>query len=91
MQILKKFDEWIKQSNCSKFVVQFDLDVLDPDDLYCAACADPNGILVKEFVDAINRISNNAEIVSFTVAEHIPQIQMRMKNMFKEMNHIFYT
>ena len=51
---------------------------------------------MKEFVDAVNRINNNAEIVVYTVAEHIPQIQMRMKNMFNKMTlfkclkHIIY-
>lgn len=82
----EKIEDWIKQSKCSKFVVHLDLDVLEPSDLFCAACADPNGILVKEFVDAINRINNNAEIIAFTIAETMPKMEMRMKNMLKEVS-----
>lgn len=43
-----------------------------------------NGMLAKEIIDAINRISNNVEIVAFTIAEAMPQIQMKMKKMFSE-------
>lgn len=79
-----QLDDWIKQTKCSKFVVHLDLDVLDPEDLYCAVAHDPNGMLVKEIIDAINRISNNVDIVAFTIAEAMPQIQMKMKKMFSE-------
>lgn len=80
----KKLEELIKQTKCSKFVVHLDLDVLDPEDLYCAVAHDPNGMSVKEIIEAMNGISKNSEIVAFTIAEAMPQVQMRMKNMFKE-------
>ena len=68
---------------CKKFLVHLDLDVLDPEDLYCAVAHDPNGMLVKEVIDAMNRISSIVDVVAFTIAEAMPQVQMRMKNMFK--------
>lgn len=38
----EKLDEWIKQTKCKKFLVHLDLDVLDPEDLYCSVAHYPN-------------------------------------------------
>lgn len=79
-----KLNEFIKKSGCSKVIVHLDLDVLEPSDLYCAVGKDANGMLVKELVDSMNRISSSAEVVALTIAEHMPLIQIKMREMFNE-------
>ena len=79
-------NEWIKNTGCSKVIIHFDLDVLEPSELFCAVGKEPNGMYIKEVVDAINRINTSAEIVCITIAEHMPQIQMKMQQLFQDMS-----
>lgn len=80
----EKLNEWIKKTGCSKVVVHLDLDVLEPSDLFCAVGKEPNGMYIKEVIDCVNRISSSADVVAFTIAEHMPLIQMRMQKMFNQ-------
>lgn len=80
----QKLNEFIQKTKCKKVVVHLDLDVLEPEELYCAVGREPNGMYIREVIDAMNRISNESEIVALTIAEHMPQIQMKLRNMFGE-------
>lgn len=80
----QKLNEFIQKTKCKKVVVHLDLDVLDPEELFCAVGRVPNGMYIKEIVDCLNRIGNESQIVALAIAEHMPQIQMKLQNMFRE-------
>lgn len=77
---------WIKKSNVSKVLIHFDLDVLDPNEIIAAAGVSANGMKINEVVRVINDISKEKEIVGFTIAEHIPRIEIMLKNIMQDLN-----
>ncbi|WP_028328772.1 arginase family protein [Brachyspira alvinipulli] len=77
---------WLKKCNASKVLIHFDLDVLDPNEIIAAAGVSDNGMKIKEAVRVINDISKEKEIVGFTIAEHIPRIEIMLKNMMSDLS-----
>lgn len=78
---IKCVNEWIKSTGCKKVCVHFDLDVIDPEEMYAAVGKDPNGLKIKEVLDIINGIAKEYEIIGLTVAEHMPSIEIRLQQM----------
>lgn len=78
--------EWLKKSNASKVLIHFDLDVLDPNEIIAAVGVSPNGMKINEAVRIINDISKEKEIVGFTIAEHMPRIEIMLKNMMEDLD-----
>ncbi|WP_295296745.1 arginase family protein [uncultured Brachyspira sp.] len=78
--------EWLKKSNASKVLIHFDLDVLDPNEIIAAVGVSPNGMKINEVVRIINDISREKEIVGFTIAEHMPRIEIMLKNMMEDLD-----
>ena len=78
--------EWLKKSNASKVLIHFDLDVLDPNEIIAAVGVSPNGMKINEVVRIINDISREKEIVGFTIAEHMPRIEIMLKNMIEDLD-----
>ena len=77
-----KIVEWLKSTKLEKVLVHLDIDVLDPDDLFVAVGYEENGMKLKEVAQCINLISENCDVVGFTVAERMPVQDMRLMNMF---------
>ena len=77
---------WLKKCNASKVLIHFDLDVLDPNEIIAAAGVSDNGMKIKEAVRVINDISKEKEIVGFTIAEHMPRIEIMLKNMMYDLS-----
>lgn len=77
--------EWIKKSKASKVMIHFDLDVLDPADLIAAVGVVPDGLKIKEVVRIINDISSQYDLVGLTIAEHMPRVAIKLKNMLNEL------
>lgn len=77
--------EWLKNTGASKVVIHFDMDVLDPAEIIAAVDTDPNGMKIVEVVRVINDISSEYDIVGLTVAEPMPRIAIKIKNMLNQL------
>lgn len=73
--------DWLKKTGASKVLIHFDLDVLDPEEIYIAVGKEPNGMKMAEVITLINEISDNKEVVGLTVADHFPLAEIKIKNM----------
>lgn len=77
--------QWLKGTGASKVVIHFDLDVLDPADLIAAVGVVPDGMKIDEVVRVINDISAEYDIVGLTVAEPMPRVAIKIKNMLEQL------
>ena len=78
--------KWIRKCNASKVLIHFDLDVLDPNEIIAAVGVSSNGMKINEVVSVINDIAKEKEIVGFTIAEHMPRIEIQLKNMMDNLD-----
>ena len=61
------------------------MDVLDPAEIIAAVGVVPNGMKISEVVRVINDIAKEKEIVGLTVAEPMPRVAIRIKEMLNQM------
>ena len=80
-----KLLEWLKSRGKSKVVVHFDLDVLDPSELIMAVGGVENGLKIAEVVNLINAINTNYDLVGLSIAEHMPRVAIKLRNMMREL------
>lgn len=73
--------EWLKSTGASKVVIHFDLDVIDPAEMIAGVGVDPNGMKIDDVVRVINDISAEYDLLSLTVAEPMPRIAIKLRNM----------
>ena len=67
-------------------MVHFDMDVMDPSDILAAVADGPEGGLrLNEVVRLINDIAAEKELVALTVAEPMPRLAIRLKNMLAQL------
>lgn len=77
--------EWLKNTGASKVLIHLDLDVLDPADLIAAVGVVPDGLKIDETVRIIKDISAVYDLVGLTVAEHMPRVAIKIRNMLNEL------
>lgn len=78
--------EWLNSTGKSKVMLHFDMDVLDPADILAAVADGPEGGLkLQETVRLINDIASAKELVALTVAEPMPRLAIRLKNMLMQL------
>lgn len=77
--------EWLKNTGVSKVVIHFDLDVLDPSDLIAAVGVVPAGMKIDEVLRVINDISSEYDIVGLTVAEPMPRVAIKIRNILDKL------
>lgn len=77
--------QWLKNTGVSKVVIHFDLDVLDPSEIIAAVGTDPNGMKIAEVVRVINDIASEYDVVGLTVAEPMPRVAIKIRNMLKQL------
>ncbi len=78
--------EWLKMSGKSKVMIHFDMDVMDPADILAAVADGPaGGLKLNEVVRLINDIASYKELVALTIAEPMPRLAIRLKNMLGEL------
>ena len=73
--------KWLKGTGASKVVVHFDMDVIDPADMIAGVGVEPNGMKIDEVVRVINNIASKYDLVGLTVAEPMPRIAIKLRNM----------
>jgi len=77
--------QWLKNTGASKVVIHFDMDVLDPAEIIAAVGTDPEGMKIDEVVRVINDISSEYDIVGLTVAEPMPRVAIKIRNMLNQL------
>ena len=77
--------EWLKNTGVSKVVIHFDLDVLDPAEIIAGVGVEANGMKIKEVIRIINDIASKHDLVGLTIAEPMPRIAIKLKNMMNEL------
>jgi arginase len=76
---------WLKSTGVSKVVVHFDLDVLDPNELIAAVGVEPGGMKIEQVVRIIKDISSEYDLVGLTVAEHMPRVAIKLRNILHQL------
>lgn len=76
---------WLHSCGASKVLIHFDMDVLDPAEIIAAVGTDPDGMKMEEAVRVINDIAAEKELVGLTIAEPMPRIAIRIKQMLSRM------
>ncbi len=82
---LTAYLEWLKETGASKVVIHFDLDVLDPAEIIAGVGVEPDGMRIDEVVRVINDIASKYDLVGLTVAEPMPRIAIKIKNMLHQL------
>lgn len=77
--------EWLKGTGASKVVIHFDLDVLDPAEIIAGVGVEPDGMKIKEVIRVINDVAAGYDLVGLTVAEPMPRIAIKIKNMLGQL------
>lgn len=77
--------KWLKGTGVSKVVIHFDLDVLDPAEIIAGVGVEPNGMKIDEVVRVINDIASEYDLVGLTLAEPMPRIALKIRNMLQEL------
>jgi len=77
--------EWLKGIGVSKVVIHFDLDVIDPADMIAGVGVEPDGMKTEEVVRVINDIAAKYDLVGLTVAEPMPRIAIKIRNMLNRL------
>ncbi|WP_295938532.1 arginase family protein [uncultured Alistipes sp.] len=77
--------EWLKETGAKKVVIHFDMDVLDPAEIIAAVGTDPHGMKIAEAVRVINDIAREYDLVGLTVAEPMPRLAIKIRNMLEQL------
>jgi len=73
--------EWIRSTGASKVLIHFDLDVIDPAEMIAAVGTDPDGMTINGVTRVINDIAGQFDIVGLTIAEHMPRVAIKIRNL----------
>lgn len=77
--------EWLKGTGASKVVIHFDMDVIDPADMIAGVGVEPNGMKTDEVIRVINDIASEYDLVGLTIAEPMPRIAIKLRNMLNRL------
>ena len=70
--------EWLKGTGASKVVIH-------PADMIAGVGVEPNGMKINEVVRVINDIASEYDLVGLTVAEPMPRIAIKLRNMLSQL------
>lgn len=76
---------WLRQSGASKVLVHLDLDAIDPADMIAAVGVEPNGLKIHQVMRLIHDIHRRFDIVGLTIAEPMPRVAIKIRNMLAAM------
>lgn len=77
--------KWLRECKASKVMIHLDLDVLDPKEIIAAVGVVENGMKINEVIRVINDIAKEKELVGLTIAEHMPRVEIMMKNILNSL------
>lgn len=77
--------DWLKNTGAKKVLIHFDLDALDPGEIIAAVGTDPDGLKIETVVRIINDVTSQYDVVGLTIAEPMPRIAIKIKNMLNQL------
>lgn len=77
--------DWLKNTGAKKVLIHFDLDALDPAEIIAAVGTDPDGLKIETVVRIINDVTSQYDVVGLTIAEPMPRIAIKIKNMLNQL------
>lgn len=77
--------KWLKERGVSRVLIHVDLDVLDPAEIIAGVGVEPGGMKIKEVVRVINDIASRYDLVGLTIAEPMPRLAIKIRNMLNEL------
>lgn len=77
-----------KKTGAKNILIHFDMDVLDPNEIFAAVGVVPDGMKISEVVRVIKDTNNNFNVVSLTVEEPMSRIVIRPKKMLERLPFI---
>lgn len=80
-----KILDWIKLTGAKYVLIHFDMDVLEPTEIIPAVGVVSEGMRIDEVTRVINDIANAYDLVGLTVAEPMPRIAIKLKNMLNNL------
>ena len=80
-----KILSWIKSTGAKNVMIHFDLDVLDPKEIIAAVGVVACGLKINEVIRIINDISKEYNLIALTIAEPMPKIAIKLKNMLNQL------
>ena len=73
------------QNNAKTIEFLVSLDVIDPKEMKAAVGTDPDGMKIDEVIRVINDIYNEFDLGGLTVAEQMPRVAIKIRNMFSKL------
>lgn len=80
-----KLIAFLQGNKCSKLVVHFDLDVLEPEDLFCAVGLCPQGLKLDKCIEIIKTAAEYKDLVGLTIAELMPRRIIKLVEGLKQL------
>lgn len=77
--------DWLKSTGVSNVVIHFDLDVIDPNEMIAGVGVEPNGMKIEQVIRVIKDIVANSNLVGLTIAEPMPRIAIKLRNMMAQL------
>lgn len=79
-----KVMQWLEKIGAKKLMIHLDLDVLDPSELY-AAVGNTGKMRIAHVVQIIQDAAKEYDVVGLTIAEHLPQVQIKLKRLLENL------
>lgn len=76
---------WLRRCGARNVLIHFDMDVLDPAEIVAAVGVEPGGLKIEQAVRIINDIAGECNVVGLTVAEPMPRLAIRLRNMLSRL------
>lgn len=76
---------WLKQCGAKNVLIHFDMDVLDPAEIIAAVGVEPDGLKIRQAIRIMNDIAGRYNVVGLTVAEPMPRLAIRLRNMLSHL------
>ncbi len=80
-----RLQDFMQRCRCSRVLVHFDLDVLDPADMFCAVGCVPQGLSLQLCLDIIKAAAQYKDLTALTVAELMPRRILRLVQGLQEL------
>lgn len=76
--------QWLDKVGARKVMIHLDLDVLDPKELY-AAVGNTGKMSIEHVARIIQDVAKKYDVVGLTIAEHLPQEQIKLKRLLENL------
>ena len=76
---------WLRRCGARNVLIHFDMDVLDPAEIIAAVGVEPGGLKIEQAVRIISDIAGECNVVGLTVAEPMPRLAIRLRNMLSRL------